>query len=68
MYYQVKVKIKEEKDDGKLKVSSFIILVASDSIDGANEKGMKHMDTWGGIHSYNIVSVSESKITDVISD
>lgn len=68
VYYQIKVVIYYQDEKGNEKKATKILLTKATSIYDANEKGHSHMktiiDDFG--HSYDIHSVSTSKISEVI--
>ncbi len=64
-YFNVTVKIKREDDKGKLKTATERHLVEAESVTEAEARCVKFMEAYK--ETYNISSVSESKIVQLIT-
>lgn len=66
MYFQVKVQYLTEDDKGKMKKTTEYNLVEALSVTEAEGNMVRHLITMGERREYEIKSVSESKINELI--
>lgn len=66
MFYEAKVKVKTETDNGKIKKTTHTHFFRDEVISGVEEQVTKIYT--GSVNDWELVSVKETKVTSVVID